>query len=147
LGRGGPEGQALVDQAEAIARQSPGAEYADLASMYHDLAGQKNREGDYRQAETLARKAVQMHLRLHGPNHPETGYGYAYLGWSLLGQGKFAEALPAFRRSTAIFQRAFPPEHLANDMPLTGLAGTLRQAGEARALATLFPSAADLADV
>jgi tetratricopeptide (TPR) repeat protein len=52
-----------------------------------------------------------MHRRLHGEQHPETGWALRTLGSALVPQQKFAEAETALREGLAIFRYQFPADH------------------------------------
>jgi serine/threonine protein kinase len=98
------EEEAVVKEALAIA-EANGAEYPELANMMHLHALQMSIQGDHAGAEEWARRAVDMHRRLHGNEHPETAYGLADLGRVLRDRKKYREAESAFREALAIFRR------------------------------------------
>src|SRR5262249_24555727 len=96
------EEEAVFNEALAIAKAN-GTEDPELANIMHRHAPLLAARGDLEGAEQLARRAVEMHRRLHGNLHPETAYGLADLGRVLRDQGKLGEAESAFRESLAIF--------------------------------------------
>ncbi|HEY1629175.1 MAG TPA: serine/threonine-protein kinase [Tepidisphaeraceae bacterium] len=103
--------EAVVQQAEVEAAKSPGVEYSEIASIYHGLVRAKIVEGKPREAEAIARQSLAMHLRLQGPDHPETGWGYFVLNEALNNEGKYPEALDAGEAGIAIWLKVFPPTH------------------------------------
>jgi hypothetical protein len=100
------EEKAVVDEAIAIA-QAEGTEYPELANIFHRHAPLLARQGDHEGAEAWAQRAVDMHRRLHGNEHPETAYGLADLGRVLLERNKHREAEAALRESLSIFRRSY----------------------------------------
>jgi serine/threonine protein kinase/tetratricopeptide (TPR) repeat protein len=86
-------------------------EHPSVPNLLHHLAWIKIRQGDYPAAERLARDSVEKHLRIHGATHPETAFGWTYLGAAYHRQGKFAEAEDCYRKSLAIFRRSLPENH------------------------------------
>src|SRR5262245_28893409 len=104
------EEEAVVNEALAIAK-AKGTEYPELANMMHRHAPLMAARGDLDGAEQWARRAVEMHRRLHGNMHPETAYGLADLGRVLRSQGKIGEAESAFRESLAIFRRNYAQDN------------------------------------
>src|SRR5262249_10294446 len=63
----------IVNAALAEASKSPGVEFPEIANIYHGLIAAKIAARDYAEAEHLARLSLALHLKLHGPDHPETG--------------------------------------------------------------------------
>jgi hypothetical protein len=80
--------KAIANQAIAEVHKTPGAEYPEIASIEHGLVAAELAEGDYPQAERLARDALAIHLRLDGLGSIETGWGYNVLGSALLAVGE-----------------------------------------------------------
>jgi serine/threonine protein kinase len=106
------EVQAIVQEAEAIAAVD-GAEYPELASMLHRHAPLMSKQGDPAGAEETARRAVSMHRRVHGDEHPETAYGLADLGRVLLDRQKYRDAETVFREAMSIFGRYYGNEDVS----------------------------------
>ncbi len=104
------EEQAVVEEALAIAG-ADGTEYPELANILHRHAPLMSIQGDHAGAEEWARRAVDMHRRLHGNEHPETAYGLADLGRVLMDRKKYPEAESAFREALAIFGRYYKDEN------------------------------------
>jgi serine/threonine protein kinase len=100
------EEQAIVQEAIAIA-QADGAEYPELANMLHRHAPLMSKQGDQAGAEQWARRAVEMHRRVHGNEHLETAHGLADLGRVLRDRKKYREAATAFREALEIFRHYY----------------------------------------
>ena len=105
------EVEPLVMEALAEAAKSPGVEFPKVASILHYLAGVRVRQSRYAEAEQIAREAVAMHLKLDGPDHLETAWGYVALGGSLKSQGKCLAALDAEKTALRIMRKALPIGH------------------------------------
>jgi serine/threonine protein kinase len=97
-------------EALAEARQS-GAEYPEVAVILHAQADLLVKRGLYLAAEDAARRAVDMHRRLHGPMHPETAWGHRSLAGALEKQYKFQEAESELRHALAIFRQRYRGKH------------------------------------
>jgi serine/threonine protein kinase len=138
------EAQAVAEEALAQARAS-GAEYPDIAVILHGQADLYVQLGRFPDAEIVARKAVDMHRRLHGPNHPETGWGLRTLGRALLLQQKLPEAESAFREALAIFRRQYTVGHRTVDGTLSDLAEVFTAQGDAAAIEALASEQRELA--
>jgi tetratricopeptide (TPR) repeat protein len=130
------EAEAVANEARALARES-GGEYPDVANILHALADGRIEQGKHAEAEQAARQAVEMHRRLHGPNHPETGWGLRTLGRALLLQQKLSEAESAFREALAIFRRQYTVGHRTVDGTLSDLAEVYTAQGDAAAMEAL----------
>lgn len=104
------EADAIGYESISLAR-TPQQPPAVLANIMHDLAQSKLMQQDYAEAERLAKEAVELHTRLHGPMHPETGWGIHVLAKAYQGQGKYLEAEVSFRRALAIFTSHYSSRH------------------------------------
>ena len=98
------EAEALALEALAIARETPDADYPDVANILHDLAFSKISQGQANEAEQLARQSLSLHLRLHGKEHLETGWGECALGTALQAQDRYPESEVHLREAFAIFR-------------------------------------------
>jgi serine/threonine protein kinase/Flp pilus assembly protein TadD len=97
------EAEALALEALAIAREAPDTDYPDVANIMHDLAFTKTSQ-EPKEAEQLARQSLSLHLRLHGKEHLDTGWGLCALGMALQAQGRYLEAAVHLREALAIFR-------------------------------------------
>ena len=134
----------VVDQAVAMANLTPGEQFPEIANIYHGLIIAKIEGSKFADAEALGRKCVEMHLQLHGENHPETGWGYYNLGRALAASHKFAEAFESFQQAAAVFRRVLPPGNGHTAVTLLGVTGALQLAGKSDRLVELFDSPSKL---
>ena len=100
---------------------------AVLPNMMHDLAQSKFLQQDYTEAERLAKESVELHTRLHGPAHPETGWGLHVLAKAYQGQQKHEAAADAFRRALTIFETNYSSKHNSVRVTTQLLCQVLRQ--------------------
>jgi serine/threonine protein kinase len=112
------DGQAKVDQAEAaakealaLARDNNLRDHSAVPNILHQLAWISIRKGDFATAERLARESVERHLKVHGEAHPETAFGWRYLGAALHRQRKLPEAEDCYVKALGIYRRSFPENH------------------------------------
>jgi serine/threonine protein kinase/tetratricopeptide (TPR) repeat protein len=138
----------IVNQALVEARKTPTVEYPEIASIYHGLITAEIHNNDFARAVDLARTSLAMHLRLDGPDHPETGWGYGNLGFALTqAHTNYNEALAAEQKGLAIFRKEFPPGHPTIGYALGQLRDTLLTAADASELSELFSSPKGLEEV
>jgi serine/threonine protein kinase len=130
------EADAVTEEAFAIAR-SKSIESPELASMIHGLADVRNNQSRYPEAESLARKALEMHRRLRGAEHPETAWALFTLGVSLRNQQKLTEAEATLRESVRIFSRYYSPGYKTIEFAMNELKAVLEAQGDATALKAL----------
>jgi tetratricopeptide (TPR) repeat protein len=114
-----------------IARRRPG-DYPEVADVTHWLADQLNREGDFVRAERMARKAITLHRKLQGVDHPETAWGLSTLANALSNQKKFDEAKRCYLEAIAIFQKY----HRDIDYPIIFVSSNLARVAKAKNDAT-----------
>jgi len=132
----------VVKEALAEAAKTPGVEYPEIAGIYGGLIFAKVDRSEFAEAERLGRLSVAMHLRLQGPDHPETGWGYEGLGFALFCAGHdFVGALQADEQALAIFRKDFPSDHFYIGYVLGQITDTLSAAVAASNVSEAFPSA------
>jgi serine/threonine protein kinase/Flp pilus assembly protein TadD len=130
------EADAEAEKALALARKS-NIQCAELANILHVRSAAQSEQGRYVEAERSARQAVEMHHRLHGPKHPETGWGLQTLGVALLMQKKYGEAEAALREAIAIFQERYSGDHKSIEIAAGNLNSVLQARGDKAAVAVL----------
>jgi serine/threonine protein kinase/Flp pilus assembly protein TadD len=123
-------------KALALARES-NIECPELADVVKDLAHAQGARGDNARAEQFARRAVEMHRRLRGRNHPDTAFALITLGGSLEGQKKYAEAEAAYREALGIFRDIYPAKHPVIDTATECVQRTLAARGDKAGLVAL----------
>ncbi len=124
--------QRAIKVASAIDPQPP-----ELANILHDLAQSLTRQGKPKQGVDYARQAIALHQRMHGDEHPETGWGYESLGRALAATGDHDGAAQAFQKALAIFESKYPRRHKSVRMTLEQLESALRAAGTGDELAKI----------
>ena len=126
--------QELFDELMELAAIMGNAKSPKLGVAVHNHALWKlDHEKAPDEAERLARRAIELHLDIDGPDHPETGYGYRALAKCLMSQGSFGDAEQAFRRALAIFESNYE-SHLMIDALVRGIKSLLRRQGKTNEL-------------
>ena len=97
-----------------------------LAQRASDLAA----KGQYREAESLQQRVVQIHEKSMGAEHPLTATSLSNLGNVLHLQGKFAEAEQIHRRALAIRTKVLGHGHPDTATSLNNLANVLFEQGK-----------------
>jgi serine/threonine protein kinase/tetratricopeptide (TPR) repeat protein len=130
------ESHEQLEEILAIARRHPG-DYPEVADVMHWLSDKLIREGDYVGGEQMARKAISLHRKLQGEDHPETAWGLNTLANALFYQKKFGEAERYYLEAIAIFRK----HHRDIDYPIlfvsTNLARVARAKNDATTLTEL----------
>jgi ATP/maltotriose-dependent transcriptional regulator MalT len=106
------EAKRVTDEARAVADRS-GEGYYDVAIMLMGQANLKNRQGEFAEAEQLARQSIELQ-RARPDNQTLTGaHGLRELSKALQSQQKLEQAEEAARESLAIFRRRYGPDREA----------------------------------
>ena len=127
------EAERVTQQALAVASHAD-EELPDQANLLHRYATLKIKQGNFAEGEKLAHKAVDMHRRLHGERHPETGWALKTLASALVPQQKLAEAEAALHESLAIFRRQLSADHPTIRDTMHDLRAVLESRGDKPAL-------------
>jgi tetratricopeptide (TPR) repeat protein len=112
----------------------PAAKQATLVEAAEALAKALalHKEGKYREAEPLFRKALAVREEVLGPRHPETAVSCNYLAYNLLAQGLAREAEPLFRKALAVRAEVLGPRHAETAQSYNNMAANLQAQGLAR---------------
>jgi tetratricopeptide (TPR) repeat protein len=85
---------------------------------------------EYRAAEPLYRRALEIQEQILGPEHPDTATSLNNLAILLDAQGKLAAAEPLYRRTLEIQEKVLGPEHPDTATSLNELASLLQAQGK-----------------
>ena len=121
LDRQGKSGQLVQGPALAPGGAAGDAEAQQLAAQAQAATSQ----GDFSQAEGLHRRALAVHEKQLGLEHPTTLATLTNLGNVMMLQGKFKEAEQLFRRVLAAREKVLGPEHPDTAVSLNNLANAL----------------------
>lgn len=88
------------------------------------------RQGKYDQGVVVAKKALEIAERDHGPEHPIVATSINNLAEFYRAQGQYAAAEPLHKRSLAIREKALGPEHPDVGGTLNNLAELYRAQGQ-----------------
>jgi tetratricopeptide (TPR) repeat protein len=132
------EVESVSEQALALARNSPGREFPEIANVLGMLANAKFGQGKYLEAEKLAQQGVEMNQRLHGADHPDTAWTLLMLGRALDAQQKFVEAEGRLREALAIFRRYYSFQQVQVQWTLAELKIAIEARGGIPALEALY---------
>ena len=95
------------------------------------------RQGQYKRAVVVAKKALEIAEEAVGPDHPSVAASLNNLAALNATQGQYAQAELLHKRALAIREKALGPEHPSVAMSLENMAELYRQTGrnkEAEAL-------------
>jgi tetratricopeptide (TPR) repeat protein len=135
----------VVERWERLARLSP-EKQGQVGEALRRLAEGEGHwsKGRYRQAEEACRAALALFRRTLGEEHPETALGYNHVAFSLIAQGKAAEALPLHRQALAIRRQALGEGHPDTARSYNNVAGCLHDLGKAQEALPLFRKALEV---
>jgi eukaryotic-like serine/threonine-protein kinase len=92
------------------------------AQLMHLMGTVYDKLGLYPRAESLLRRAVDIRLRVLGPQNPDSLRSKDQLSWVLLQQGRYAEAEKLVRETVESHRRLLGPEKQATLDSMTTLA-------------------------
>ena len=98
----------------------------DLASTKTFLGRAFKMDGQWRQAETCFRAALELDRSALGEDHPATANDMNDLAGLLRATNRLAEAEPLYRRALAIGEKSYGPDHPTVATDLNNLAGLLQ---------------------
>ena len=120
-GKSGQLAQAPAAPTDGAAPAAGSAEAQQLAAQAQSAATQ----GDFSQAEALHRRALAVHEKELGAEHPTTLATLTNLGNVMMLQGKFKDAEQVFRRVLAAREKVLGPEHPDTAVSLNNVANSL----------------------
>lgn len=120
---------AADQEALAIRRRVLPPDHPSTARSLNNVAQALQNLGRTAEARERQREALAMLERTLGPDHPDVAGLVNNLAFSERKAGHLEAAEAAYRRSLAGFEAALGPDHPVLAYPLTGLGGTLLEAG------------------
>jgi len=122
--------EALLSKALARHESAAGGAPADVvADTLAELGEVQREKGNYKQAETLHRRALDLRRQLHGESHDKIAFSYNNLGLSLDQQGRYDEAEPMLRSAIAMWREVRSPRDAQVAVGLNNLGQLLRRTG------------------
>jgi serine/threonine protein kinase/tetratricopeptide (TPR) repeat protein len=139
------EAKRVMDEAKAIADRS-GDGYYDVASMLMRYANEQISQGEFAEAERLARQSINIQRSLPSKEALTGAWGLMALSRALQSQQKLEEAEQAARESLAILRRRYAPDHIHVRGAMDQLKSILTSRGDTSALESLAKAEADEAN-
>ena len=113
------EGSRCLKRAVKEARTANGLDDDDRATIASLQGWQAQFDGDYPLSTAKYRQALDLWRRLHGEEHPYTGWGYLLLGDADAAAGQLTAAMEEIKQSIAILDRSLGrqnPRYLSAEM-------------------------------
>jgi len=121
----------LVNGAVEALTQGRGEDDPDTLSALGQLATLvAERSGDFSRAEVLWDRVLDLNLRTHGPEAPETVKAMNGLAVAYTNNGKFAQAERLYKKTIALHRRQLGPEHPDTLTNINNLGVAYRQEGK-----------------
>jgi tetratricopeptide (TPR) repeat protein len=125
-------------EALAILRGSRKRGRVELADLYHNLGGLEHARGRHARGEPLARRAVHLRARRHGPDATVVWMDRTAHAALLDGLGRYAESEPVYRSALTIFRRRLGSGHYEVAVTLNNLGCLSAERGDARGAVRLL---------
>jgi tetratricopeptide (TPR) repeat protein len=113
-----------------VARRHPDNPWFELADLYHNLGGLAHARGDFAAGEPLARKALTLRARRHGPRAIVTWLDRAAHAALLDGLGRHAEAAKVYRAVLPVYRAHYGPRHYEVAVTLNNLGCSCARLGQ-----------------
>ena len=78
---------------------------------YHQLGYIKNEQGDYQEAVSFYKRALEIEEKSLPANHPDLATSYNNIGWVYYNMGEYSKALSFYERALEIRQKSLPANH------------------------------------
>jgi len=128
-----PHSYAVVEHIERLKIES-----VDLGALLNRMGFYLDGRANYRSAEPLYRRALQIWEKRLGAEHTRVATALNNLAESLRAQGQYADAEPLYRRALEIREKQVGPDHLDTALSLNNLAGLLKSQGQYAAAESLY---------
>ena len=92
------EAAATAQQALDLAAERQRMDSPEVANILSNLANIRSGQKKYSEAEQLARRSVDLHRRMHGAQHPETGFAFRAMVSRSNHRGNWLRRNPLMRR-------------------------------------------------
>jgi tetratricopeptide (TPR) repeat protein len=94
----------------------------EAAQLLNDAGYYLRESAQYKQAEPLLQRALDIHERVLGPDHPNTAASLNNLALLYQGQGNYKQAEPLYQRALDIREHMLGPDHVDTATSLNNLA-------------------------
>ncbi len=101
----------LLPHLRAVTDAAKEREDERAASLCYQLGKFLQMTGAYTEARPLYERALAIHEKVLGKQHPLTATSLSNLGALLRDQGSYQEARPLFERALPIYEKVFGEEH------------------------------------
>ncbi len=121
----------LVNEAVEVLKRGRGENDPDTLAALGQLVNLiAERRGDFSRAEVLAARVLDLSIRSHGPEAPETVKAMNALAVEYSNDGKYAQAEPLYKKTIDLHRRQLGPEHPDTLTNINNLGVTYRQEGK-----------------
>jgi tetratricopeptide (TPR) repeat protein len=117
-----------------------------LAALLNDLGGSYQTRGKYDSAEPLYQRALDIHERQLGADHPHTARSLNNLANLYYSQGKYESAEPLYQRALDIYERQLGIDHPHTATSLNNLANLYESQGKYESAEPLYQRALDICE-
>jgi tetratricopeptide (TPR) repeat protein len=132
------EAEGLYGQAMATLEARLGPGDAEVAGVWHNLAGLAHARGDHPTAVVRGRRGLAIRVAALGEDHLDVAADRAALAPILDGLGRHDEAEQLLRRALDVFERALGTEHHEVAVTLHNLAAVHHRRGDLETAATAY---------
>ncbi|HJT57889.1 MAG TPA: FxSxx-COOH system tetratricopeptide repeat protein [Ktedonobacteraceae bacterium] len=119
-------------------------EFSEAALLLNQTAYYLSDHAQYKEAESLLRRGLEIDQAAYGPEHPEVATTLNNLAELYRNQGRYEEAEPLYQRSLEINQAIYGPEHPAIANNLNNLALLYNDQGKYEEAEPLYQRALEI---
>ena len=134
-----PHARIVAAEVLRLSIESPGA-----ARLLNQAAWYLGERAQYKEAEPLLKRAVEIREKALGPAHPDTASSLSDLAGIYSGQGQYKEAEPLLKRALEINEKALGPHHPDTATSLNNLADTYSGQGQYKEAEPLLKRALEI---
>ena len=125
-------------------REKEGKEDTELALVLGRLATLHQYQGDYKTAEPLFKRSLEINEKTLGKNHPDVAATLNNLALLYKSQGRYEDAEPLYKRALEIWEKSLGKEHPHVAAALNNLAGLYRAQGRYEDAEPLYQRALEI---
>ncbi|TVQ15029.1 MAG: hypothetical protein EA364_03155 [Balneolaceae bacterium] len=101
----------VYEQALSIRQNRPFVRQEDIAQSYHNLGKAFNRDGRFRQADSLLTLAMDLRVSTFGERHPSVAQSLREMGSLLENRNRYDEAIDGYRTAISIYEQDTGADH------------------------------------
>jgi tetratricopeptide (TPR) repeat protein len=136
------EGETLLRQSCELADELYGEQSLDVQRCWLNLAVALESQKKLDEAESIARRVLEVRTSMLGDEHPDLGYVHNQLGGIANHRGDKTASIEHYREAARLFESGFGPAHPDLAAALYNLGNRLRESGDSTRAREVYERAA-----